>query len=94
MREERIEKAFFGEHHGPGDDAKAMLLRAPSHVNIDVVEHTPSASRSCTLSAASASGFFHDLNSGQDLKMNGWRWVVGGWVEAGGDGLGGGWLQL
>ena len=38
MREERIEKAFFGEHHGPGDDAKAMLLRAPSHVNIDVVE--------------------------------------------------------
>ena len=37
MREERIEKAFFGEHHGPGDDAKAMLLRAPSHVNIDVV---------------------------------------------------------
>ena len=37
MREERIEKAFFGEHHGPGDDAKAMLLRAPSGVNIDVV---------------------------------------------------------
>ena len=37
MREERIEKAFFGEHHGPGDDAKAMLLRAPSHVNTDVV---------------------------------------------------------
>ena len=35
MREERIEKAFFGEHHGPGDEA--MLLRAPSHVNIDVV---------------------------------------------------------